>query len=241
MTDGKWHHVCVTWSTRDGVWEAYQDGVKKGSGQNLSPWHPIKPGGTFILGQEQVRHTVWYDSLHQSQLIYCEETNQLSVSWIYCLQKLKITSLVILSSCKSILHFSSWSLLRRTRWEAASTSLSPSWERYQISSSGPESWHPMRSTARQPAEATSSVTSCPGRRSQWSSTAGSPSSPLTPATKDGRWTPTPNAVASSHVTDNTNVSKLAGEWKWFRHGWKTGGIIYFIACSGFSSYWSAEF
>uniref|UniRef100_A0A3B4TDY8 Pentraxin family member n=2 Tax=Seriola dumerili TaxID=41447 RepID=A0A3B4TDY8_SERDU len=53
MTDGKWHHVCVTWSTRDGVWEAYQDGVKKGSGQNLSPWHSIKPGGIFILGQEQ--------------------------------------------------------------------------------------------------------------------------------------------------------------------------------------------
>ncbi|KAM3596599.1 uncharacterized protein V6R79_017578 [Siganus canaliculatus] len=53
MTDGKWHHVCVTWSTRDGVWEAYQDGVKKGSGQNLSSWHPVKPGGVFILGQEQ--------------------------------------------------------------------------------------------------------------------------------------------------------------------------------------------
>uniref|UniRef100_A0A3Q0R2L7 Si:dkey-14o18.2 n=1 Tax=Amphilophus citrinellus TaxID=61819 RepID=A0A3Q0R2L7_AMPCI len=53
MTDGKWHHVCVTWSTGDGVWEAYQDGAKKGSGQNLSAWHPIKPGGIFILGQEQ--------------------------------------------------------------------------------------------------------------------------------------------------------------------------------------------
>lgn len=54
VTDGKWHHVCVTWSTRDGVWEAYQDGVKKGSGQNLAPWHAIKAGGVFILGQEQV-------------------------------------------------------------------------------------------------------------------------------------------------------------------------------------------
>ncbi|KAM8841383.1 uncharacterized protein AB9W97_001723 isoform 2-T2 [Spinachia spinachia] len=53
MADGKWHHVCVTWTTRDGVWEAYQDGVKKGSGQNLSAWRPIEPGGTFILGQEQ--------------------------------------------------------------------------------------------------------------------------------------------------------------------------------------------
>lgn len=56
MTDGKWHHVCVTWSTRDGVWEAYQDGAKKGSGQNLASWHPIRAGGTFILGQEQVGH-----------------------------------------------------------------------------------------------------------------------------------------------------------------------------------------
>ncbi|XP_040900492.1 neuronal pentraxin-1 [Toxotes jaculatrix] len=53
LSDGKWHHVCVTWSTRDGQWEAYQDGVQRGSGINLSPWHPIKPGGVFILGQEQ--------------------------------------------------------------------------------------------------------------------------------------------------------------------------------------------
>lgn len=55
LGDGKWHHVCVTWSTRDGQWEAYQDGVQRGSGINLSPWHPIKPGGVFILGQEQVK------------------------------------------------------------------------------------------------------------------------------------------------------------------------------------------
>ncbi|XP_074872146.1 neuronal pentraxin-1-like [Carettochelys insculpta] len=51
--DAKWHHICVTWSTRDGVWESYQDGVRRGSGENLAPWHPIKPGGIFILGQEQ--------------------------------------------------------------------------------------------------------------------------------------------------------------------------------------------
>lgn len=57
LSDGKWHHVCLTWSTRDGQWEAYQDGVQRGSGTNLSPWHPIKPGGVFILGQEQVMKT----------------------------------------------------------------------------------------------------------------------------------------------------------------------------------------
>ncbi|XP_028298630.1 GATA zinc finger domain-containing protein 14-like [Gouania willdenowi] len=53
LSDHQWHHVCVTWTTRDGMWEAFQDGVKKGWGQNLSPWQHIKPGGVFILGQEQ--------------------------------------------------------------------------------------------------------------------------------------------------------------------------------------------
>ncbi|XP_063284951.1 neuronal pentraxin-2 [Pelobates fuscus] len=51
--DGKWHHLCITWTTRDGLWEAFLDGEKLGSGENLAPWHPIKPGGILILGQEQ--------------------------------------------------------------------------------------------------------------------------------------------------------------------------------------------
>ncbi|XP_054850637.1 neuronal pentraxin-2 [Eublepharis macularius] len=53
ISDGKWHHICVTWTTRDGMWEAFQDGEKLGTGDNLAPWHPIKPGGVLILGQEQ--------------------------------------------------------------------------------------------------------------------------------------------------------------------------------------------
>ncbi|CAI9561980.1 unnamed protein product, partial [Staurois parvus] len=28
INDAKWHHVCVTWSTRDGVWESYLDGCE---------------------------------------------------------------------------------------------------------------------------------------------------------------------------------------------------------------------
>lgn len=54
VSDGKWHHICITWTTRDGMWEAFQDGEKLGTGENLAPWHPIKPGGVLILGQEQV-------------------------------------------------------------------------------------------------------------------------------------------------------------------------------------------
>ncbi|XP_057606206.1 neuronal pentraxin-2 isoform X1 [Hippopotamus amphibius kiboko] len=53
VSDGKWHHICVTWTTRDGMWEAFQDGERLGTGENLAPWHPIKPGGVLILGQEQ--------------------------------------------------------------------------------------------------------------------------------------------------------------------------------------------
>uniref|UniRef100_A0A8C3ARH6 Neuronal pentraxin 2a n=1 Tax=Cyclopterus lumpus TaxID=8103 RepID=A0A8C3ARH6_CYCLU len=53
VSDGRWHHICITWTTRDGFWEAYQDGERLGTGDNLAPWHPIKPGGVIILGQEQ--------------------------------------------------------------------------------------------------------------------------------------------------------------------------------------------
>ncbi|XP_043097734.1 neuronal pentraxin-1-like [Puntigrus tetrazona] len=53
INDGKWHHICITWTTRDGVWEAFQDGVLRGTGENLAPYHPIKPSGVLVLGQEQ--------------------------------------------------------------------------------------------------------------------------------------------------------------------------------------------
>ncbi|KAG8429197.1 hypothetical protein GDO86_014095 [Hymenochirus boettgeri] len=53
INDGKWHHICVAWTTRDGVWEAYQDGILRGNGENLAPYHPIKHQGVLVLGQEQ--------------------------------------------------------------------------------------------------------------------------------------------------------------------------------------------
>ncbi|XP_053552271.1 neuronal pentraxin-1 [Bombina bombina] len=53
VNDGKWHHICIAWTTRDGVWEAYQDGILRGSGENLAPYHPIKHQGVLVIGQEQ--------------------------------------------------------------------------------------------------------------------------------------------------------------------------------------------
>uniref|UniRef100_A0A8C5UW88 Neuronal pentraxin receptor n=1 Tax=Microcebus murinus TaxID=30608 RepID=A0A8C5UW88_MICMU len=53
LKDSGWHHICIAWTTRDGLWSAYQDGELQGSGENLAAWHPIKPHGILILGQEQ--------------------------------------------------------------------------------------------------------------------------------------------------------------------------------------------
>ncbi|XP_061495135.1 neuronal pentraxin receptor [Rhineura floridana] len=50
---GTWHHICITWITRDGIWSAYQDGEERGASDNLASWHPIRPHGVIILGQEQ--------------------------------------------------------------------------------------------------------------------------------------------------------------------------------------------
>ncbi|XP_021573584.1 neuronal pentraxin receptor [Carlito syrichta] len=53
LKDNDWHHICIAWTTRDGLWSAYEDGELQGSGENLAAWHPIKPHGILILGQEQ--------------------------------------------------------------------------------------------------------------------------------------------------------------------------------------------
>lgn len=55
LPQDEWQHICVSWTLRDGVWKAYQGGKLKGRGEGLAAWHPIKPGGVLILGQEQVR------------------------------------------------------------------------------------------------------------------------------------------------------------------------------------------
>ncbi|CAJ1054103.1 neuronal pentraxin receptor b [Xyrichtys novacula] len=53
LPQDEWAHICVSWTLRDGVWKAYQGGKMKGRGEGLAAWHPIKPGGVLILGQEQ--------------------------------------------------------------------------------------------------------------------------------------------------------------------------------------------
>lgn len=74
LPQDEWQHICVSWTLRDGVWKAYQGGKLKGRGEGLAAWHPIKPGGVLILGQEQVRwmndgKEGWMDGWTESQLM----------------------------------------------------------------------------------------------------------------------------------------------------------------------------
>lgn len=53
ISRGSWQHICVSWSQRGGVWQAYQGGKLRGEGHSLAPGHHIRPGGALVLGQEQ--------------------------------------------------------------------------------------------------------------------------------------------------------------------------------------------
>uniref|UniRef100_A0A3Q3VN21 Pentraxin (PTX) domain-containing protein n=1 Tax=Mola mola TaxID=94237 RepID=A0A3Q3VN21_MOLML len=53
LSRGSWQHVCVSWSQKGGVWQAYQGGKLRGEGHALATGHHIRPGGVLILGQEQ--------------------------------------------------------------------------------------------------------------------------------------------------------------------------------------------
>lgn len=93
INDGKWHHLCITWTTRDGIWEAFQDGVTRGSGENLAPYHPIKPEGVLVLGQEQDTLGGGFDATQA----YVGELANLNI-WN---RKLSVTEIHNLATCNS--------------------------------------------------------------------------------------------------------------------------------------------
>ncbi|XP_012808476.2 adhesion G-protein coupled receptor D2 isoform X1 [Xenopus tropicalis] len=52
LSDGQWHHVCVTWQKLNGTWAFYADG-KKAASSVISTTQDIIEGGSFIIGQDQ--------------------------------------------------------------------------------------------------------------------------------------------------------------------------------------------
>ena len=51
LNDGYWHHLCVTWKSNGGQWEAYVDGHRLRSGAGLATGTYIRGGGHLILGR----------------------------------------------------------------------------------------------------------------------------------------------------------------------------------------------
>ena len=51
--DGKWHHICASWSNSDGAWKSYKDGALIKSGTGFKKGYTVKGGGSLVLAQEQ--------------------------------------------------------------------------------------------------------------------------------------------------------------------------------------------
>ncbi|XP_070546665.1 uncharacterized protein [Ptychodera flava] len=84
VEDGDWHHVCVSWSSKNGQHKYYVDGqVKKR--RNLATDKSIRGGGTLVLGQKQTNFdwgndpfsalsadisgfNMWSEALHQDDI-----------------------------------------------------------------------------------------------------------------------------------------------------------------------------
>nr|XP_039252959.1 uncharacterized protein LOC120330170 [Styela clava] len=50
LDDVRWHHVCMTWSSRNGIWKVYNDGRKIAQGLGMKKGKVIAPGGRYYLG-----------------------------------------------------------------------------------------------------------------------------------------------------------------------------------------------
>ena len=55
VSDGKWHHVCITWKSSDGTVQGYKDGVLIKNETSYRQGRLILPFGIWIIGQDQDR------------------------------------------------------------------------------------------------------------------------------------------------------------------------------------------
>jgi hypothetical protein len=53
LNDGKWNHLCFTWTNQNGAWIIYKNGVNVKSGSGLKSGLSVGGGGTFVLGNDQ--------------------------------------------------------------------------------------------------------------------------------------------------------------------------------------------
>ena len=48
-----WNHVCFTWSSANGDYRFYKDGMVLGGGSGMAKGHEITSGGTTVIAQDQ--------------------------------------------------------------------------------------------------------------------------------------------------------------------------------------------
>ena len=53
LLDGKWHHLCLTWSSGQGQYRFYVDRRLLAAGSGFRQGYEIPAGGSLVLGQEQ--------------------------------------------------------------------------------------------------------------------------------------------------------------------------------------------
>ena len=51
--DGRWHHICFSWTNSDGSWQLYIDGDLIKNDTGLEKGYTIKGNGIVTLGQDQ--------------------------------------------------------------------------------------------------------------------------------------------------------------------------------------------
>lgn len=51
--DGRWRHLCGTWSAQGGQWAIYLDGTMIGQGSELNNGGTINAGGALVIAQDQ--------------------------------------------------------------------------------------------------------------------------------------------------------------------------------------------
>ncbi|XP_039632077.1 pentraxin-4 [Polypterus senegalus] len=53
LLDGKWHHICLIWSSIEGKYWYYIDRRLVSTGSKFQKGYEITPGGSLVIGQEQ--------------------------------------------------------------------------------------------------------------------------------------------------------------------------------------------
>ena len=51
--DGRWHHICFSWTNSDGSWQLYRDGNLSYFDTDLQTGYIINGNGIVTVGQEQ--------------------------------------------------------------------------------------------------------------------------------------------------------------------------------------------